>query len=1546
MSTESFFALALPYSVRPAETDDDFNVSVFIAPKLVPDNEEEMLERFPVFADWALRVLDSVDVRLENQFGVIEGVEPLVHKIDPGVYRELFPADRTPVRANRVPDWSNRDWRSFDAGLVANIAKLLHVANVTTSLAELPTPNRSFLGKFPRVIDTGDDRDLDIDGFPGAGEPTGYTPSDWLKDDVGSDRGPGGRIIDQLHRVRRFYERREEQMPYRGKPDPDARTEKVRSPEPEYHERCAMAGDHPTLLRRLGLVIDLRVKDLDKLRHSSYLTVTVNAAGADGMCRSQRVLCQAHADGAFTTVGQKDGEWEWGALALGDESRFSVIDIDADGSALKTERFLGVVPQLLKVHMNGDPATAATPALRAGGFTIARRHRAFYSQERLSTQAQIEAGAQFELHTESVVRGMRVEVWDDTVGRWRSLHERESRIEVGEAGQTVAADDEGFVQGAAATESVGVERSKIYLHEALAGWEGWSLSVERPGKRIRFVHDGDPELGQASRREIVEDTPATPLLGETPPHPVRATHQVVKGSLPRLRFGRDYAFRAWAVDLAGNSRPHELDPPVLPNLAPVLPQLSGLIDTPAELAPTLASGVRVLANESLEAIRLESPAPAPVRPLRDELVDAITTRLSSGPALRSTAAAAARRTPSVSRSSLLERLSAEVVADPEQPLVADTSVRLPERLTDLVASQVTAIGGLEIAPSLSDAAIAALGTVSKLKPFLRWDPVIQPAIVPLKKYTEGESVRVLVIRSGVTQDEDYNISVTDPEAYAAAANSSVTELGYGGVSSRHLAPPKTSQVMAELHGMFDDGIGSQDASKNQAMLNWALVESGSLLDKYRWSLDDPTLQIEQVGRALVTQSPRSIEKPEPADPANPQPGDLLPGDPLGPGQYVVHDVEELTLPYLPDPMAVGVSLRFPDAEKHGIPSPEGTEGFTARYPGEWPAIEPFRLDLEAAPVLGAAVKGRQLSVRLPASDVQRFRLSSSLMGDEAPTPALNYKNVMGVWRSMAPKLTADPDVQEAARDGWIWGLTPSEDVMLVHAVPRPLEKPTPRKVRVEREQGQNSAALVGIVDVHGPSTDSVIAEATWRDPTDIVGNPGQGHTDAAAIAFQTKVGTDEDLLVLEDEDGQAASEYGPLRLHKAVHEFGDTKHRNVTYTLRATTRFREYFHPDLLIPSANGPAGDDGQSVLSEPFVLDVPSSAPPAAPVVHSVIPLFRWENGTEAEQPMAFRHDRRVGVRIYLERPWFSSGEGELLGVLLARNGNDEIGPPPKDQSGFPFVSKIGADPIWTHRPVSDRAMSLLHLDSLVRALGHDDRPQLPGRPVEVRDDVYVTAAGNSYNVVVAGYKPEYNAERELWYVDVAIDPWATASLVELRDQWFAAQPEQGFWPFVRLAVARFQPSSVRGCHLSEPVRCDFVQLPPERHCSVSRTDERRVRVVVAGTRGWRNSHPGRGGIDVSRIVVATLQQRDPQIPTDLGWKTVDKKMLPIRSDHEQFEVAWMGELDAGKPFAHRRPEPEGNSRWRVTVEEWERFDGDPTPKGEPTSEKRLVYADSVLL
>src|SRR5262249_54142886 len=159
----------------------------------------------------------------------------------------------------------------------------------------------------------------------------------------------------------------------------------------------------------------------------------------------------------------------------------------------------------------------------------------------------------------------------------------------------------------------------------------------------------------------------------------------------------------------------------------------------------------------------------------------------------------------------------------------------------------------------------------------------------------------------------------------------------------------------------------------------------------------------------------------------------------------------------------------------------------------------------------------------------------------------------------------------------------------------------------------------------GKSTIRIDFEAAWLEPVDdLSANPQpivlNGNTNSA---FSITPRTGDTLAKIA---GQ--------------HEFHDTKHRNVAYTAVATTRFREYF-PDAL---AADPANLTRRSL---PQTVSVPSSARPSAPKVLYVLPTFGWQAGTSG----AWNVSTRAGasLRVYLGRPWFSSGEGELLGAVL---------------------------------------------------------------------------------------------------------------------------------------------------------------------------------------------------------------------------------------------------------------------------------------------------------
>jgi hypothetical protein len=1531
MVTERFTVVALPHSVAAGA---DFHVSLFVSPQLVPDGDGARLRRFRHFPHWA-DVLASAAIELTDQDGPIP-VQPLLGPLKPGFWDAVFPPE-TPVRVTGKVEFDDRRWRTFRAGEIHDDAKVLHLAAMYTDPVSPPLPTAHPLARLLGGLDVGgrlvgafnaespNRRDYDeslvtamLDRAIGEGEdPADAIPLERLERQIDAMDDPGqafARLALQVHRARRFYERPEAQHTYRDRPRQNPTHKRPPRPKPEFHERCSLVADHPALQRRLGLVVDLVADDPDRLRGSEWLSGRIVPQGDQIASVGTRTRCRVAGDDLVTVPASED--WVEERLRLGDTELFALLDMDPDGTALKVDRFLWTIPRLLAIEANDDPVHAAPTALRSIGFTVVRNRKALLTKGRIENQGtlkdEVAGGAEPFLNTEDVTQGMRVEVFDDTARAWFTLHAR--RIDARPTGRQRAVRDlpeEGFIQGTAPTETPDVEKGPVHVHESVFGWEGWSLSAARPGKRVR--HEAGDELPEP---QDADPDPVTPL---------EVTVRVEPGSLPRLRYGRSYAFRAWAVNLAGNSRAHATGPSPAPP-APVLEAVSIALGgtappTPgALLTPTLRSetAAGVLRRRMVAVREPEAAAAAELAMLPDVHIEAeVLSRLR---ARRAETVNRARVSPVVTsdRAARVTRAFGDAVVDEAHPFIVDTALRDPGSV---------AAAAFPAGPDVA-AVPRVLDVITPLRPFLRWDPVPPPVVVARHRFSSGESLRQLVVRSGVTQDLDtLAITVRPPGPYAAAH----AVLAYRASSERHLAPPKTSQSEAELHGAFDTAIGSIDPSDQAAMLAVALREAGTLFDRSVPRLDDPRQSDLQHGVRL--ESEPNIQAPEikklPLDP----------GEAPAAGQYIVHDTDTLVLPYLPDVAARGISLVFPEAGRdRTIAFPFGTEGFTAAFRGRWPERQPFRLVLDGSDVLSGDLNGTVLRIGLPPGDVQRFRLASSLRREDL--------DLFGLWRSLPPVIHDDPDVAEAAADGWLWALTPFEEVTLLHAVPRPLEMPRPTTMLALRlQEGTTDVHLAGAVDVHGPSTEMITAEARWRDRVDDINLPGPDRRRTKAIALTSPIRETEDLAILWGEtDAQVVVPgAGPVWLHGAVHRLGDTRHHMIHYRFRAATRFREYFDPETLAaptpaqPPGPGEPVDDGQSVVGPEITLDVPSSARPAAPIVYSVLPLFRWETGTEPEQPVATRHRRRTGVRIYLERPWFSSGNGELLGVLLAPAGDDS------SAVRHP-VSQWGADPVWMSAPVQRRAM-FLELDNFLRAAGLDDRPgdalpvappatlplgTIPGRPL----------------VTVLGYRPRYNPERQLWYVDVAIDPGST------------------FWPFVRLAVARYQRSSIEGCHLSAPVRCDFVQLPPERTTSVSRTDVRHVRVVVSGPIGVRERPAGAGtsivghapGIDdyaawirMHRVVVARLQRVDPTIRTDLGWETVATTELAVEGfGRNLFEAAWVGQLET--PTNVRLRTPGANRNWRVTVEEWERLPGDPADLADPSSppvwEQRLIYADEIAL
>jgi YD repeat-containing protein len=662
------------------------------------------------------------------------------------------------------------------------------------------------------------------------------------------------------------------------------------------------------------------------------------------------------------------------------------------------------------------------------------------------------------------------------------------------------------------------------------------------------------------------------------------------------------------------------------------------------------------------------------------------------------------------------------------------------------------------------------------------------------------------------------------------AASYAAEHGLPAADWRHLLAPKTSLQLAEEHGAFDAALGPH-VPEDLIRRYWQIA-----------LLADGTLEGVSGSKWIRDPGAHPIWEDRPA------------------GAYLVVPPDPVDLPWLPDIPARGLVLN------------DGDFAIQKAWPGSWPDYAPVRVRLEEGEQTSFEWDDeRTLVARLaPASDV-KFELASFV--DKADVPLLG---VLG-W--------LDPNAAELALEGGHWMVTPPRPLRLVHAVQRPLSDPE-GEIQAQRRSGETSALLSGTVRLHGRSTGQLDVHASWEEWSDAPGGPPPARSPreahVASLAIDPKLPADP-VRFPPSPPPSPKPGAGPSAAPQVRHEFGDTRFREITYELVAVSRFREFLPPDV----ADDPAAFTAHALV--PRTVSVLSSARPPAPVVHSVIPTFRWAGGPAGpgwRQVERIRHGG--GVRVYLERPWFESGDGELLGVLLW------AGQEPPGEDIKPYITDPGRDPIWDAAGVS----------SVLPAAEFAGTAQPVGEPL--------TLPGLAGIVHAVPYTVGWSEERQMWQADIDIPSLAASS----------------YFPFLKLGLARLQPHSVTpDLMLSPPVGAGFVQLLPERRLTASHTPGVSVHVMLDG--------PMPTGPDPNLLEV-TVEQRDPNIGGDAGWAPWTAQPSAIAP------------LDHPVELALHVPGP-GTGTFRLVVREWERHPADPEvadSRGDGTTRDRLVFAEVLAL
>ena len=440
---------------------------------------------------------------------------------------------------------------------------------------------------------------------------------------------------------------------------------------------------------------------------------------------------------------------------------------------------------------------------------------------------------------------------------------------------------------------------------------------------------------------------------------------------------------------------------------------------------------------------------------------------------------------------------------------------------------------------------------------------------------------------------------------------------------------------------------------------------------------------------------------------DPETSELVAGEALVDGQ-VTPGPTKPEIGYLVDPVAGSAAFI-------GLP---GANGDTALMTyGTWPEIAAVQLELKAgtgAP--SVARKQQRVTVSLPKGTVASAELST------APDPSRLGHLALG--QDLAGKARAE------ALDGLNRSLSPRRPIKFVHTVRLPLLPPSFGTMTATRtEVGQTDVVLAGALGMQRATTDHVVLRSRWTDPVDDL------TADTPADVVTKKVVTDLPISLVGDSDtvetldqtrldlgdtkrrhveliGESFCRFSRYFTERIDFISGETNNslvlnaNGVVPASVALTRVdgSERFERNVqfAVDHATGklavldataiPAGTAcrvefiplpvSRLSLEAPgaakqFSFDVLSSAPPDPPDVLAVLPAFaRSVSESTSGDRITVVHDGRV-LRLHLARPWFSSGEGELLGVAIDGSG-----------STASTLHTLGARPVDRRDGADDRA------------------------------------------------------------------------------------------------------------------------------------------------------------------------------------------------------------------------------------------------------------------
>jgi hypothetical protein len=1482
MASQQIVWIAVPQGLRSVGAAVRARISVFVSPRLELDDDNLA----GTFLNWPER-LQAGDVTFEVHFGDVSRTATMVSQTFPGLWTALFD-ENTFVRAHR-PDETSGIFQSYATVRLHDVLKSGYQETFESSPLDPPaetvppafdTLRALFVPQESADEPTGSDDDararLGRELFRPADAATMQARLDQLVDlavaDAQRDRENGlqpatrevipdtGDAALDLARFGLFHRQPGGRHLGVDVGEPTAADARI-----DFHQQLANLGEYPALQRRLGLIIDLEadITDIPHTAPDAHELLRVVPRFGEPLVPTTTPITPDTAYVLSSTEfraapsGPPPREIEEGLLNLsltigdGGAPQFRIIQVDLDSAGFNT------IDLLTHAAAGESDDGAGLASLRSSGVSIARYGNGRFLMDvigiGLDKMARIAAGRpDVVLFAEDLIRGYRIDVRESPSAPWRSLHERAGAYRLN-AGQPLLLSDEGFLQPSLvqpptpdSSSTTHSPTAPNYVAESLFLWQGWSLAARRPG----------PEMSQ----------PSEPNAGApAPPSDVKldVSFSAALNSLPRLRFGQRYEFRVRLADLVGggvtsdeaNAALNAFDPAAT---RPVLP-----------------------------------PADEPFRYLRFDVVPSpvVLPRIAPG------------RGASVERVVLRSNhdMAADAYADdhPEFPEYALSGERhvVPPKTWQLLAeasgffdSSIGTATDLERTHELTLRAGRSLGT-DEVHP----DALVTAPYLP-DPLAVGAALRGLPgVASGTLGRVDRDALRLDGELADGprSAPLSVITIGFGsewpdlqGFRMRLVEgsqPPQWDATQRVLSVSLPKGetrtinvsshLADQSALELMGMWTWLmqrldeLVSQGLMTADERAALVGQLRQLSIAGQSWMITPPRQLA--------------------------LVHAVQQ---PLERPTVRRFVAVRLPDKTYAGIDAVIGVHGATTGQvalhwtSGDSTVAAPGAPALPNAFVLPPHGESSPAAAPGDPRPIATFDAATNAVTYHAPNvDALEA----GVRRAVVDMNDAVADLKAAAN-----GLVPSDIVPEDFGLFEPGDPNRPSqaalRAKVRAAQAMASKAQSDVLDEQFV-LDFVTITERWRRLADLagrargwadgwVGNPPDPgfpaqlpralHGEAGAVGVQAET------LVQVINAALAELEGFPAR-----HEFGDTKYRKVTYRAVATTRFGDCF-PD----STTSPVD---LTRTSDEFTVDVLNTATPPRPRIAYIVPAFGWHRqGTAEEEGFTSQRDAG-GLRVYLEGPWFLSGEGEQLGVVVTGISNANVVGPGLVEWSAP-ITNWARDPLWD----TDSPRELPAKDDFPSAATIAEKVCLPD--------------GNRDIVTIAGFMVETD-DTGRHYCDITLDP------------------EGSYYPFVRLALTRFQPNSIRGVESSAAVIADFAQLSPGRSVSVVSLEQLLLQVTVAGITHRSPADPSTPVGTGTRVRVR-VQERIPGSVDDAGWISNDDAVVT--------ELG--GELWTGTVRIPNRPP----GTLRLLIEEFETHAMFQQELGDPETIERVVFAETVIL